>query len=86
MKVSELISELQKLDQDKIVILQKDGEGNGYSPLSGSDEDCVYQADSTWSGVVYSTDWTADEALIDEDEWESFKKNMPGCVVLFPIN
>jgi len=86
MKVAELIQELQKLDQTKIVILQKDTEGNGFSPLEAVDEYSVYDADSNWEGEVYSTDWTADEAAMDEDEWEAFKKETPGCVVLFPVD
>lgn len=52
MTVKELIKELENCDQDSIVILQKDAEGNGYSPLAGSDNACNYQADSTWSGDV----------------------------------
>lgn len=36
MKVSELIAELKKLDPDRIVILQKDPEGNGYSELAST--------------------------------------------------
>lgn len=86
MIVSELINELKKLDQNKIVILQKDGEGNGYSPLSGSDEGSIYEAVSTYSGDVFSTSWSADDACMSPDEWEAFKKVMPGCVVLYPIN
>ena len=36
------------------VVLQKDSEGNGYSPLAGADPEAVYIPDSTWSGDVYS--------------------------------
>lgn len=34
MKVSELIEELKKLDQDAAVILSADGEGNGFGYLT----------------------------------------------------
>jgi hypothetical protein len=34
MKVHELICALQKLDPQRIVVMAKDPEGNGYSPLS----------------------------------------------------
>ena len=34
------------------LILQKDGEGNGFSPLELVDDESVYEADSTWSGEV----------------------------------
>lgn len=86
MTVKELIEQLQSMPQDSIVILQKDAEGNGYSPLSCADPDAVYEADSTWSGDVYCTNWTADEACKDEEEWEDFKRNTPACVVLAPVN
>ena len=58
MTVQELIKELQELPGDLEVICQKDSEGNGYSPLAGVDADVIYEADSTWSGEVISTDWT----------------------------
>ena len=60
--------------QDAVVILQKDSEGNGYSPLSGVDAESVYKADSTYSGEVYRTD----------DEYAP--RGAVPCCVLFPIN
>jgi hypothetical protein len=85
MKVKDLIRELKLLDPEMPVILQKDSEGNGYSPLAGTDENCVYVADSNWSGEIYDTTWTAEEALMDEEEWAEIQKQ-PRCVVLFPVN
>lgn len=35
MTVKELMATLSTLDQDAVVIMQKDPEGNGYSPCSG---------------------------------------------------
>lgn len=53
MTVKELIEQLQGIDPDLIVIVQKDAEGNNYSPLDGIDADnTVYEADTTWSGTV----------------------------------
>lgn len=51
MKVKELIEELSKMDGEREVILQKDGEGNGYSPLYDLDAG-AYVPDTTWSGDV----------------------------------
>lgn len=85
MKVSELRDMLIGLPDDMEVILQKDSEGNGYSPLAGGDQDCLYNPYNTWSGDVYSTDETAEDAGFDEEEWEEMKKK-PRCLVLFPIN
>lgn len=86
MTVKELKKELENLPDDMEVILQKDSEGNGYSPLSGVDAAVVYVPDSTWSGDVYSVEeWSADDACMDEDEWAEIKTK-PRAAVLFPIN
>lgn len=46
MTVKELIDELDKLPLDLVVIIQKDGEGNGYSKLEGVDgRNLVFTAD-----------------------------------------
>jgi len=85
MKVKKLIEELQKLDPTMDVIMQRDSEGNGYSPLADVYANCVYFPDSTSSGEVVDLLWTADEACRDEDEWERIKKKKR-CVVLAPTN
>lgn len=85
MKVKELIEQLNNMDPEAEIILQKDAEGNGYSPLSGADHNAVYIPDCTWADDVYSTNWTADEASMTDEEWEAIKA-MPKCVVLFPVN
>lgn len=42
MTVKELITELQKLDPNRIVIMSKDAEGNGFSPLAELETaDCI---------------------------------------------
>jgi len=84
--VAEFIEELKKMPQDSILVMQKDSEGNGYSPLAGADDKAVYQEETTWSGYVYDTEWSADDAGMDEEEWEEFKKENPPCVVLYPVN
>jgi hypothetical protein len=85
MKVKELIAELETLDPNLDVILQKDSEGNGYSPCAGVDGDAVYRALNTWCGVVYDTTWSAEDADMSEQEWEQFKEQ-PRVAVLYPIN
>lgn len=71
--VADLIAQLQTQTPTDIVVLQKDGEGNGYSPLAGADA-ALYNADSTWSGEVYRPN--------DEDG----PKDGVRCVVLYPVN
>ena len=85
MKVRDLIKELKAADPNAEVICQKDAEGNGYSPLSGIDLGCVYLPDSTWSGEVLHTGWSADDACMEDDQWEEIKR-LPRCVVLHPTN
>jgi hypothetical protein len=76
---------LAELPEDAEVILQKDGEGNGYSPLYEVDGEAVYVAETTWSGTVYSTAWTANDADMDKEEWAEILAK-PRCVVLAPTN
>lgn len=89
MKLSELIKKLAALPQaclDCEVVLQKDAEGNGYSPLHDIDANAIYIADSTWSGEVMSLDWSANDACMDEDEWATYKQDKPRCIVFAPVN
>lgn len=85
MKVKELIEELSQYNPEAEVIMQKDAEGNGYSPLCGTDGDAVYIAETSWHGEVYDATMTAEDMDMDEEEWDAIKSN-PRCVVLFPIN
>ena len=52
MNVGELIEKLQQVDPATLVILQKDSEGNGFSPLADVDPG-FYEAATTWMGEVY---------------------------------
>ena len=85
MTVKELKKEIADLPDDMVVILQKDAEGNGFSSLEDVDPNCIYVENSTWSGDVYSPDWSADDACMDDDEWEEIKKK-PRYLVLAPVN
>ena len=79
MNVKELRESLAELPDDMEVVLQKDPEGNGYSPLSGADPDSVYTKD----GDVYSMNWTHNEACKSEEEWEEMKLR-PRTLILYP--
>ena len=85
MKVKDLLAALAEADPEADVILQKDAEGNGYSPLAGADLEAVYVPDSTWSGDVYSLNWTADDACKTAEEWPAITAKAR-CVVLHPVN
>lgn len=85
MTVKELKEEIANFSDDMEVILQKDAEGNGYSPLWEVDPDAVYIPETTWYGHVYSMDWTADDADMEDEEWEEIKKK-PRALILHPVN
>ena len=85
MTVKELKEAISNLPDEMEVVLQKDAEGNGYSPLAGADSDAVYIPDSTWSGEVYSMEWTADDACMSDDEWKEIKSK-PRALILWPVN
>jgi hypothetical protein len=94
MTLRELIAELSKLPESMMnhqVILQKDAEGNGYSPLSEVDPNCIYVKENTWSGEVYPNMAEADEETIEYqigsvEEWNSIKINGSPCIVFSPVN
>jgi hypothetical protein len=86
MKVKDLIEQLSKLDPDANVVLQKDSEGNGYSPCAGAEE-ALYVAGSTYSGQVFNLDDDSTDVDMEDDEWEKIKSNKKNkCVVLWPTN
>ena len=86
MNVKELRDALAGLPDDMPVILQKDAEGNGYSPLYGVDgENAAYVARTTWDGEVKR------RRLSDEDRAAGFcdedvSTDGAPCVVLWPVN
>jgi hypothetical protein len=88
--VGELMNYLATQPLDRKVILRKDAEGNGHSPLAEAWE-AMYSADSTWSGDTYLTPeglaaemagpnrqgWSEDDAAPDDAE---------RVIVLGPVN
>ena len=71
---------------DVELILQRDAEGNGYSPLSSVEFDVVYVPYSTWSGECYTASWPAKDCGFDEEEWERLKQTNSAYAVLYPVN
>lgn len=52
--VADLRALLGGLPDDALVVLSKDAEGNGHSPLAVGGE-AMYDAETTWSGEIYPT-------------------------------
>ena len=86
MKVGKLKELLKNLDDDLLVVLSSDSEGNNHSPVADIADKCVYDAETTYNGEIYDTGWSAEDACMEEDKWEEFKKEKTACVVLYPIN
>lgn len=86
MNIKELKEAIKELPDDMEVILEKDSEGNGFSPLAEIDTDIIYLANSSYSGEVRDTRWsTEDSGYESEEEWEEMKRK-PRCCLLSPIN
>lgn len=77
MTVKELIEQLGKLNQNALVVMSKDSEGNSYSPLSDA-EPRLYVAETTWYGEIVDPENLEDDEEVPDDA-------VP-CVTLWPIN
>ena len=85
MTVKELRQRINELPDDMVIIIQKDSEGNNYSPLDGADSNVVYVPFNGYSGAAYSLDWACTDACMSHDEWEILKTKQRS-LILYPIN
>ena len=81
MTVYELRQLLKGVDDNRIVVMSRDEEGNGFSPLVELDDSQVY--DSTWGELHYPE-------LTEELEAAGYGEGDIGdgepCLVLWPAN
>jgi hypothetical protein len=87
--VGDLLDYLATQPRDRLVVLEKDAEGNGYSPLADARE-ALYVADTTWSGQVYPTpedkaEWVASGAWTQQDADDKYEPD-ERVIVLGPVN
>jgi hypothetical protein len=82
--VRELREALAGLPDDMLVVMSRDAEGNGYSPLVEASES-MYLAETTWSGDLYPTpeDIAADAQLGEDDEAPD---DAVRVIALWPVN
>lgn len=80
MNAGELREYLKDYPADMPVIMEKDAEGNGYSPLCSVNEG-LYIADSTWSGWVHFP-----EDDDDEDDDDYVPEGSVRAIILGPVN
>ena len=84
MTVKELKELLSKLNDSDVVILQKDSEGSGFSPLDGIWEG-KYVAKTTWYGEAYLRELTP-ELIKQGYSEEDVSKEGANAVILVPVN
>ena len=84
MTVKELIEELKQLDETRIVVMSRDAEGNGYSPLSHFWTG-AYRAETTWMGDVGLEKLTAKDRKDGYGEEDVIDDGDP-AVILCPVN
>ncbi|MFI9154502.1 hypothetical protein [Streptomyces sp. NPDC053367] len=78
------LANLGHLPDDTIVVLAKDAEGNGFSPLAEA-EDAMYWAETTWSGERYLTEEQR-RAEANPDDWSEAPDDAVRAVFLWPVN
>lgn len=84
MTVKELIAELSRLEQDRIVVMSKDSEGNSYSPLADIGRS-AYIAETTWNGSIGIEKLTAKLKAKGYTKEDVISDGQP-AVVLWPTN
>ncbi len=84
MTVRELIELLQDEDPDALVVVQKDPDGNGYSPLNDIWEG-GYVAENNWSGEAYLLELTQHDRKAGYTE-EDVREDATKAVFLCPVN
>lgn len=84
MRVGALRALLEPLADNLLVVLSRDGEGNGYSPLADHSDpnDTLYHADTTWMGEISHPSQAEEE---EEDGWGYSDEGVP-ALVLWPVN
>jgi hypothetical protein len=80
---SHALAKILLTSPDVELVLQTDPEGNGYERVQGVDFDIVY-VQGRCEAEVYDRSWTADEACLDEEEWEEIKRTHSGYAVIYP--
>ncbi len=82
--VKRLIKLLQAEDEDRIVIMSSDSEGNSYSPLASLGT-AAYRADTTWSGEVGMEKLTSADKKAGYTEEDVLEGGKP-ALILQPTN
>jgi hypothetical protein len=86
------VAEAAGLTDDAVVIIAKDAEGNGFSPLADRSSDGVYRAESSYAGSIeYWDEDDVDDLGPDRPTWSEWYADAQAdgcvpCLVLWPTN
>jgi hypothetical protein len=78
----ELADYLVTQPRDRKIVLQKDAEGNGYSPLADASEE-MYLAECTWAGEIFPV---PESPAGQSAEYDHAPDDAERVVVLGPVN
>lgn len=85
--VGDLREALMGVPDEWVVVLQEDGEGNGYRLAAGGDDNSLYAPESLWRGEVCRRTLTDEDRAAgwtDEDLGDP-ERDVP-CFVIWPVN
>lgn len=85
MTVGDLRKMLADQPDDRPVVLARDAEGNGHSPLAEAIE-AMYQAETTWAGEVYPTPEEIADSAGGWSEEDGAPDEAVRVVLLGPVN
>lgn len=81
MKVKDLIEQLIEMEMPEAeIIISSDPEGNGFSPFSDWSVG-IYDSEE---GQLFDIGWSAEDADMDEEEWDEMLETKPRSVVFWP--
>lgn len=83
MTVKDLKEALKNLPDNMPIYVSRDGEGNSFAPLAAIDTSNFIMNDDPHDIEIGSEDWSASDAMMDEDEWAE-KLQEPRILVFWP--
>lgn len=72
-------------DDAPIVLAKSPGADNGYTPLADVRTNAVYVPGSSYCGEAYAGDSSADDNLLEEEDWQQLMQGKR-AVVLYGVH
>lgn len=84
--VADLRKQLCTLPGEAVVVMSRDSEGNGFSPLSSIADNSRYEPENAWAGEIRLKELTPDLKEQGYTEDDVAAETAPECIVLWPTN